>query len=76
MYIIKYAIKWGFKRIRNIWDIWFFYKTARASLVVQCLRIHFATQKHRFNSWSRRIPLAIGPLSPWTVATEPTCCNY
>ena len=35
MYIIKYAIKWGFKRIRNIWDIQFSHKTMRTSLGVQ-----------------------------------------
>ena len=29
-----------------------------------------------FNAWSRKIPCAVGQLSPWAIATEPVCSNY
>ena len=48
--------------------MWFFYKTTRASLVVQWLRIHFATQKHRLNScsvWSVLHPTYFILPLPW-----------
>ena len=31
---------------------------------------------HGFDPWSRKIPHAIGQLSPWATATEPTHHNY
>ena len=63
MYIIKYAIKWGFKSIRNIWDIQFSHKTLRTSLGVQ-VKDPLCNEKHQFNFWSGRIPQATGQLSP------------
>ena len=45
------------------------------SLLIQWIRIHLLMQGHGFSSWSRKIPHAMGQLSPCTPTTEPMGCN-
>ena len=44
-------------------------------LLIQWIRIHLLMQGHGFSSWSRKIPHAMGQLSPCTPTTEPMGCN-
>ena len=51
------------------------------SLVAQWMRSHWQCRRHGFVPWSRKIPHAMGQLSPmhhnsWASALEPRICNY
>ena len=45
-------------------------KIGGASFGVQWLRITCQCRGHQFDPWSRKVPHAIGRLSPWATATE------
>ena len=47
-------------------------KKTQTSLVVQWLRIHLPTQSTWVHPCSRKIPHAMGQLSPWATTPEPT----